>query len=96
MMGAAAICGCSMDSCLEYSKYTCAQLEKQTYNVYYYDKNAGTGQEQEFELGQAIGLHGCGTLAWNKAAARKDDRGEDWSYICCLQTESSTCAEKHR
>jgi len=35
--------GCSMDSCREYSKYTCAQLEKQTYNVYYYDKDARSG-----------------------------------------------------
>ena len=96
MVGVATICGCSMDSCREYSKYTCAQLEKQTYNVYYYDKDARTGEEQEFPLGQTIGLQSCGTLAWNKAAVREDERGGEWSYICCLQTSDSACAEKHR
>ena len=90
------VAGCGSDPCREYSAYTCEQLEDQTYNVYYYDVSRGSGLDQELYLGEANGLEGCGTIAYAVADTRADEREGDWSYICCLQTEQSSCAEKHR
>ena len=86
--------GCSQDSCKEYSRFTCEELEHQSYNVYYYDLDGGASNE--VFLGSTIGLSQCGALAWDAAAKKKKDRSDDWSYVCCLQTNDSSCAEKHR
>jgi len=88
--------GCSSDSCREYSDYTCSQLERQTYNVYYYDVERNNRIEREIYLGQTKGLQSCGSLAYAGADARSAERVDDWSYICCLNTVDSMCAEKHR
>lgn len=90
------LAGCSGDPCREYSAYTCEQLEQQTYNVYYYDVERRSESGRELFLGEAVGLEGCGTLADAVADARSEEREGDWSYICCLQTDESSCAEKHR
>lgn len=79
------------DSCRQYSDYTCAQLEKKTYNVYVY---APSGRE--YHAGKRVGLEACGLAAWNFAGANNFSRSNDWSYICCLETKDSSCAEKHR
>lgn len=87
---------CSQDSCQEYSRFTCKQLEQKPFNVYYYDTDKRDGQSREVYVGQAIGLQQCASAAWDLAGAKAYERVGDWSYICCLQTDSSTCAEKHR
>lgn len=91
-----ALTGCERDSCKEYSQFTCKQLETKSFNVYYYEGTKTSSEPNEVFLGTAIGLQQCGTVAWNAAQTRKKDSAEDWSYVCCLQTEESSCAEKHR
>lgn len=88
--------GCSQDSCKQYSRFTCKQLEKQTFNVYYYDKDKRTDEPRELYAGAVIGLQQCGAAAWDAAAIHAEERSGDWSYVCCLQTSDSSCAEKHR
>jgi hypothetical protein len=82
--------GCS-DSCREYSNYSCSQLEKQTYNVLVYPPSG-----REYHVGREVGLEACGVTAWGYAEAKGFSRSNDWSYICCLETKDSACAEKHR
>ncbi|WP_140726551.1 hypothetical protein [Pseudomonas sp. Hp2] len=55
-----------------------------------------SGEEREFLLGPTIDLKSCGTLAWNQSVIRQESHSEDWSYVCCLRTKDSECAEKHR
>lgn len=88
---AVTLTACTSDSCREYSKYTCAQLEKQTYNVYVYPPS-----DREYSAGQVVGLQACGATAHGYAAEHHFAESADWSYICCLQTDESSCAEKHR
>jgi hypothetical protein len=88
--------GCERDACKEYSRFTCNQLETQTFNVYYYEGASTSSEPNELFLGKAVGLQQCGALAWNTAEARKKAEAEDWSYVCCIQTDDSSCAEKHR
>lgn len=90
------LAGCERDSCKEYSRFTCEQLERQTFNVYYYEVTNTSSEPNEIFLGTAIGLQQCGTVAWNTAQARERDSADHWSYVCCLQTNESSCAEKHR
>ncbi len=91
-----ALAGCAQDSCRAYSRFTCDQLESKTYNVYYYDKPHESYEQRELYIGQATGLKSCGSAAWNAAELYKDERDGEWSYVCCLQTKDSSCAEKHR
>lgn len=91
-----ALTGCERDSCKEYSRFTCKQLETQTFNVYYYEGKEPPAEPNELFLGAAVGLEQCGAIAWDAAQARRRDSTEDWSYVCCRQTDESSCAEKHR
>ncbi len=61
-----------------------------TYNVYFYNSD----MDESF-LGAVTGLDKCGEVALNYSYSKNLERGE-WSYICCLQTKDSSCAEKHR
>lgn len=88
--------GCSTDNCREYSDYTCAELQEQTYNVYYSDIAPGSGDLTDTYLGQVRGLDACGAVAHDFAVTKHTDGTDRWSYICCLQTDDSDCAEKHR
>src|SRR5262245_12189210 len=81
----------SSDRCRSYSRFRCSQLESQTYNVYFWYPN----NERENYLGQAKGLSGCGSVA-HSHALQKQVHATNWSYICCLKTSDSSCAEKHR
>lgn len=87
----AALTSCS-DSCRDYSAYSCAQLEKATYNAYFYYP----GDEREEFLGVANGLPRCAAMANSFASSKNMSRSDGWSYVCCLKTETSNCAEKHR
>lgn len=91
-----AVSGCSADECRKYSDYTCEQLKRQTYNVYYYDVPKETGEERNLFAGQVVGLEACGLAASSFATHLVDERQGEWSYVCCLQTDGSGCAEKHR
>lgn len=86
-----ALIGCS-DECREYSDFTCKQIESATYNAYFYFPNA----EKEYYLGVTDGLKQCGEMAHSYANSKELSGGSGWSYICCMKTESSECAEKHR
>lgn len=90
------VAGCSQDSCREYSEYTCAQLQEQTYNVYYSDIAPGSGDLTDTYVGQVRGLDACGAAAYDFAVIKGKEQSDKWSYICCLQTDDSECAEKHR
>lgn len=78
------------DSCKAYSDYTCKQLEKSSYNVYFYWPS-----DKEEYLGQSYSLSGCGDMA-SSFASQKDISNSNWGYICCLMKDGSSCAEKHR
>lgn len=78
------------DSCRQYSDYTCNQLENSPYNVYFYWPN-----NHEEYLGQSSSLSQCGDMAVNFSYS-KEVQNENWGYICCLITKTSSCAEKHR
>ena len=63
-----------------------------TFNVYFWYPN----NSNEQYLGTAKGLDQCGATASNHATSKNLSRADGWSYICCLKTSSSECAEKHR
>lgn len=81
--------GC--DECRDYSAHSCSELSKATYNVHFYYPSG----RAEY-LGVAEGLSSCGAVAHNFARSKELNQNNDWSYICCLKTSSSECAEKHR
>jgi hypothetical protein len=83
---------CSQDECLEYSKYTCKQLEQATYNVLFYFPN----NDKEYYLGESIGLSSCEDIANSYADEKNLTSNSEWSYLCCLKTKDSECEEKHK
>ena len=91
-----ALSACSTDECREYSDYTCAELERQTYNAYYFDVEKVTGMERSIFAGQVVGLGACADAASSTAEVYAEEREGYWSHVCCLQTSDSECAEKHR
>ena len=78
------------DECSRYSSFSCGEIEKANYNVYFYYPG---GSEQY--LGQTAGLSQCGRIA-RSFAASKDLGNKDWGYICCMRAKGSECYEKHR
>lgn len=91
IIAALSLSGCG-DECKEYSNYSCSQLEKATYNAYFYFPDGN----KEYHLGVAEGLSQCGVMAHSYASSKELSRDSGWSYICCLKTKDSECAEKHR
>ncbi|WP_156962827.1 hypothetical protein [Aerolutibacter daejeonensis] len=91
-----AVQGCSTDECRKYSDYSCEQLKRQTFNVYYYDVPKDAGEERNLFAGQVVGLEACGMAASSMATVMEERREGPWSYVCCLKTDESGCAEKHR
>lgn len=63
-----------------------------TFNVYFWHPNSN---EQKY-LGTVSGLAQCQAAAHGFARSLNMDRGDGWSYICCLKTSTNECAEKHR
>ena len=92
LVAAASVLPACGDSCREYSAYSCAQLEKATYNAYFYYP----GNTREEYLGTANGLSHCGSMAHAFASSKNLSRSDGWNYVCCLKTATSNCAEKHR
>jgi len=68
-------------------------VETAKYNVYFWFPG---NSNQEYYLGVANGLNACGSIAHNYAQSKNLARGDGWSYVCCMKTASSECAEKHR
>jgi hypothetical protein len=84
------IAGCG-DECSDYSDFSCKQIEKATYNVYFYFPD-----DREYFVGVADGLDQCGSIAYRYATSKNLTRNQDWSYICCMKAKGSDCYEKHR
>ena len=82
--------GCS-DECSSYSDFSCSEIQKANYNVYFYFPN-----NKEYYLGVANGLGQCGSLAYNYASSMNLSGNREWSYICCMKAKGSECYEKHR
>jgi hypothetical protein len=88
--GCTLISSCS-DECSEYSIFSCKEIQKATYNTYFYYPN-GTAEY----LGISNGLQACGSLAHSVAASKNLTGNSEWSYICCMKANDSECLEKHR
>jgi hypothetical protein len=86
ILAGALLAGCG-DKCKEYSKYTCDQIEKANYNVYFYFPDG-----EEKSLGATSGLQQCSAMA----ADYSNSTGAPKNWICCMATDSSSCEEKHR
>ena len=78
------------DECRSYSDYSCSQIERADYNVYFYFPD-----NTETYLGQTTGLSSCGSIA-RAYASDKQLSTADWGYICCMIAKGSSCYEKHR
>lgn len=87
---AACIAAAGCDECRKYSDFSCRQIERAEYSVWFYYPSGS-----EVNLGQADGLQACGATAHNFAASRNLG-GADWSYVCCMRAKGSECYEKHR
>ena len=82
--------GCG-DECSSYSKFSCDEIQRASYNVYFYFPSG----EKEYFLGQVSGLDQCGAIA-SGYAAEKGVSTADWGYVCCMVARGSSCYEKHR
>jgi predicted CoA-binding protein len=87
--GTLALVGCG-DECSSYSHYSCEEIERADYNVFFYYPS-----EQELYLGHASGLSECQTMAHNYAI-NKEIVQADWGYVCCMIAHGSDCYEKHK
>lgn len=82
--------GCG-DSCSSYSDFSCSQIDKATYNVYFYYPS-----DVEKFLGRVNGLSQCGSTARDYASSKSLLGSSDWGYVCCMEAKGSNCYEKHR
>jgi hypothetical protein len=82
------LAGCD-DDCTTYSmnRFNCSQIEKASYNVYF-----NLPDNSELSLGQASGLSNCAA----KASDYANQHSVPKQYYCCMVTETSACAEKHK
>jgi hypothetical protein len=80
--------GCE-DDCSTYSmnKFNCRQIEKASYNVFF-----SLPDDSELSLGQTSGLSNCAV----KASDYAKEHSVPKKYYCCMITDSSSCAEKHK
>ncbi len=72
------------------TKYTCDQLDRAQYNVYFY-----TPEDQEKYLGVAINLASARIMSVRYANELGLARDAGWETVFCLKTYSSECEEKH-
>ena len=79
------------DACKEYSDYTCKQINKAGYNIYFYFPDG-----REYYLGEVSGLDACQAEASSFAYEKSGTTNYDWDYICCMKAKGSSCYEKHR
>jgi hypothetical protein len=80
--------GCE-DQCSSFSanRFNCKQIADANYNVYF-----NLPDDTELSLGQTTGLSNCAARASNYANQYSVPK----RYFCCMITETSSCAEKHR
>lgn len=81
----------SADSCREYSDYTCDEIDKADYYVWFTFPDG----DETYNIGRASGLSQCGSIASNYAY-QKSVQNKSWGYVCCMITDESNCKEKHR
>ena len=84
------------DECSSYSEFSCKEIERAEYNVYFYYPANDSGEASEEYLGKVNGLAYCGSTAWGYANQKSLTRSDKWSYICCMIAKGSSCYEKHR
>jgi hypothetical protein len=78
------------DECKSYSKFSCMEVEKASYNVHFTYPD-----QKEIMLGKVASLSSCKALA--KSYAKDEDiLRENWDYSCCMIAEGNSCLEKHR
>jgi hypothetical protein len=77
------------DECSNYSanRLNCDQIEKASYNAYF-----NLPDDTELSLGKITGLSNCAA----KASDYANQHAVPKHYVCCMITETSSCAEKHR
>jgi hypothetical protein len=80
----------SCDECKSYSDFSCKQISKADYNVYFYYSGGS-----EVYLGQTSSLESCGNSA-RSFAYSESVSSSNWGYICCMIANGSSCYEKHR
>jgi hypothetical protein len=90
-LAASGVAGCG-DRCSEYSDYSCKEIEKATYNVHF----SFSDSDRDYPLGTVTGLSACGATAHDFAASKGLSQDSGWGYVCCMKTDKSECAEKHR
>jgi len=78
------------EPCKVGSKYTCDQLDRAKYNVYFY-----TPEDQEKYLGVAINLTSARIMSVQYANQLGLRRDAGWQTVFCLKTTNSECEEKH-
>lgn len=67
-------------------------IENAQYNVLFWFPD----NDKSYPLGVSNGLAECGSIANGFAQSKNLARNDRWSYVCCMKTASSECAEKHR
>ena len=78
------------EPCKVGSNYTCDQLDRAKYNVYFY-----TPEDQEKYLGVAINLASARIMSVQYANQLGLKRDAGWQTVFCLKTNNSECEEKH-
>jgi hypothetical protein len=78
------------EPCKVGSKYTCDQLDRAKYNVYFY-----TPEDQERYLGVATNLASARIMSVQYANQLGLKRDAGWQTVFCLKTNNSECEEKH-
>ena len=79
-----------VEPCKVGTKYTCDQLDRAKYNVYFY-----TPEDQEKYLGVAINLASARIMSVQYANQLGLRRDAGWQTVFCLKTTNSECEEKH-
>jgi hypothetical protein len=83
------------DECGSYSHYSCEQIKRADYNVFFYYRSHDYPPQQDRHLGQASGLNQCQSMARNYPIDQEIAEA-DWGYICCMIAHGSDCYEKHK
>lgn len=81
-----AIAGALVTSC------TPESLETTEFNAYFYYPDTN----REEYLGVVRGISACQSAAAARARSLNMTASTRWSYICCKQTRTSSCASKHK
>ena len=78
------------EPCKAGTEYTCNELEKAQYNVYFYSPD-----KEEKYIGLARNLATAKIISTQYANSLNLSRNSGWTTTFCLKTKLSECAEKH-